>query len=350
MKRFILVLLTFMLLFFNVYAADLPIPDQIIKEGKKYQLNMNIVESTGYAVYGSPEDVPDNDKDTATEQYRYLGFDLNGNLFSNIEFPDDANSGRADRDRNWIKEPWEVKGENGKFLCKKSNINRDSDAVEWLDRLEIGGEWTGSKLIDYFNIQSPGGDYSTGSARGWHTVNNKPWYKTFVIPPMIKLVTNNKELGYFCMDDLGNPRYLHYNKKNEKVTFKIYEFATPDEIYDYHVMPSDSELYKTETIDFSKTDKYWIDLELKNPKVIGKGESFSTGYYITTSESNYQKGVIIRQYYESKGQNWGTDFHKAYYPDSSEYDNKNVMQKQSPSKWNPVYQPDRYGYFWVTIH
>lgn len=36
--------------------------------------------------------------------------------------------------------------------------------------------------------------------------------------------------------------------------------------------------------------------------------------------------------------------------DSYDYDNKNVMQKQSPSKWNPVYQPDRYGYFWVTIH
>ncbi len=344
MRKIIPLFIVLILVSNLVFADGLPVPDQITVSGKVYKLNMDIVKSQGFAVYGTPVDVKDNDYDTGTNQYRYLGFDLNGNNFSNAYYPDDANSGREDWEKVWIKEPWL------KELCKRTKYYQDPDADKWLDRLNIGHGWTGSKLIDYFNIQSPGGDYFTGSARGWHTVNNKPWYKTFVIPPEIKLVTINKELGYFCMDDIGSPRYLHYNKKNEKVTFKIYEFATPDEIYDYHVMPSDSELYKTETIDFSKTDKFWIDLELKNPKVIGKGESFSTGYYITTSESNYQKGVIIRQYYESKGQNWGTDFHKAYYPDSSEYDNKNVMQKQSPSKWNPVYQPDRYGYFWVTIH
>lgn len=217
MRRIIIVLAVLMASLCLVHADELPVPQQIVRQGIVYKLNMDIVNSKGYAVYGFPNNISGNELKNG--QYRYLGYDINGNLFSNKEFPDDADSGREDWEKDWIKYPWKETDKNGDVLTKKSMYNRDPRAARWLDSLNIGHGWTGEKLLDYFNIQSPAGDYFTGSARGWHESTGKIWYKTFVMDPEKKLTDSNQNSGIIIGYEPNTVISVNNNGIDERTTF-----------------------------------------------------------------------------------------------------------------------------------
>ncbi|MCT4563319.1 MAG: hypothetical protein N4A68_03185, partial [Maledivibacter sp.] len=168
------------------------------EEGKK----------NGFAVYGIPEDVPDNDyknkqgqivsKDDDGAIPRYLGYDLNGNPFTNEAFPPDVKTGLKVWEKNWIPQPWNTDIKNQKQPRQNKYNWKEpyrSEAITWLNQLSWAGKngWTGEKLIDHFMIQSPQSDYTQGSFVGWHDYNGKVLYQTFTIPPKEKINFNEVE-------------------------------------------------------------------------------------------------------------------------------------------------------------
>lgn len=230
MKKLILIVLAAVILLSLIiaHADELPVPEQIKVGGEVYNLNMDIVKSDGYAVYGSHEDIPNNDYREG--EYRYLGFNMYGSRFYNFEFPWDSDSGRTDAERAWIEKPWTVIGNNGPLEIKKSKLNENPQAVEWLDSLNIGGGWTGEKLLDYFNIQSPVTDYTAGSIVGWHFNAGTYWYKTFYLPPLKKIdltgELNSEESIVFTVN--------HYEKGTENEVYPsdvLTNPQSPAEVY-----------------------------------------------------------------------------------------------------------------------
>ncbi|SKC83024.1 Athe_2463 domain-containing protein [Maledivibacter halophilus] len=178
----------------------------IPEETSKGKLNEE-GKKKGFAVYGSPEDVSGNDyknkqgkivsKDYKEAIPRYLGYDLNGNPFTNEAFPPDVETGLEPWEKIWIDFPWK-KDINNQKQPKKSKYNEidpyRAEAISWLNQLDWAGKngWTGEKLIDHFMIQSPQADYTQGSAVGWHEYidengNKRILYQTFTIPPKEKI-------------------------------------------------------------------------------------------------------------------------------------------------------------------
>lgn len=149
----------------------------------KLYLNEDLIQKRALFVYGVPEDVPNNE--VRHGHYRYLGYDVNGSLFSNEWFPNDVNTGLEPWQKQWVLKPW---GENP---SETPLYNLHKDAAFWLDLLswsktyEPRSKWDGETLVNYLSIQSPPGDFTPGSARGWHVYNGTLLYQTFTIPPPV---------------------------------------------------------------------------------------------------------------------------------------------------------------------
>ncbi|SKC68665.1 Athe_2463 domain-containing protein [Maledivibacter halophilus] len=155
--------------------------------GKNYNLNEKILNEKGYLVYGDHSSIKPNDYEKG--QYRYLGYDLNKNPFTNESFPPDVETGLEPWEKIWIKNPW-LKDIDNQKQPKDNDYNDNPEAITWLNQLKWAGKngWTGEKLIDHFMIQSPQTDYAQGSFVGWHEYidengNKRILYQTFNIPP-----------------------------------------------------------------------------------------------------------------------------------------------------------------------
>lgn len=171
------------------------IPDSITASGKVYKINFDIFMEKGFIVYGTPSNISSNDSKVDSKgitQHRYLGYDINGNPFSNIDFPNDINIAVPVWEKKWIMNPW------AQGFCSKSTYNKtSSEGTKYLDLLQHEGEywwgkkdannltWTPDMLINYFNIMSPVGNYTPGTARGWHMYNGNEYYQTFILMPQL---------------------------------------------------------------------------------------------------------------------------------------------------------------------
>lgn len=84
-----------------ISEEDFPVPFEIPNlndsDGEPYELNKEIVEKDGYAVYGDYTDVPGND--CKNGEWRYLGYDIYGQRFANFDFPWESDSHREDYER-----------------------------------------------------------------------------------------------------------------------------------------------------------------------------------------------------------------------------------------------------------
>lgn len=221
MKRAAAVILLLALLFSGlpVYAAsDDDAYTYFANSGKNLKgqsLNIEITRTTGYLIFGTPEQVPENGQKKGLDgkqQWRYFGFDIMGNPFSNMYFPNDADSGRQPWEKQWIENPWDTKNSGGLFLCRRSELWRDPMAQVWLDKITPAWPgWDGSKFHDYLNIQSPPTNYTPGSARGWHMVAGKAWYQTFVLAPLTEMdfEANDLSITGLTLDEQegDNPLY-----------------------------------------------------------------------------------------------------------------------------------------------
>jgi len=184
--------------YFNKDGRLIPIPQNVKEDiklnGKAYNLNFEVFKSKGYIVYGSAADIENNDikiDSNKITQYRYLGFDVNGNNYANVEFPEDVNLGLMPWEKNWIYAPW---SSSAGYKCKQSIVNRfyPEKTKKYLELISHKGQywagkngWTASKLVNYLNIQSPPTDISPGTAIGWHKENGNTYYEIFMLIPKL---------------------------------------------------------------------------------------------------------------------------------------------------------------------
>ncbi len=93
-------------LFINNIVIHSKFEYRIFKDDKFYKANMDIYNKDKEAhkafkiVYGIPKDVSSNEKD-AKGEWRYLGFDMNGNVVSNEDFTNDREIGGDEKFTEW---------------------------------------------------------------------------------------------------------------------------------------------------------------------------------------------------------------------------------------------------------
>jgi len=136
-----------------------------------YLFNSEIWENPKYhlIVYGGYSDIRGNDlgfnDNLGTWEYRYLGYDLAGNPFSNTRFPNDAESSVPRADKNWVYEPWNA------GLCEATKYSDDKRCEDEINRLADYLGWSpGNRgvFFKYGNVQSWATLLAPGSFRMWH--------------------------------------------------------------------------------------------------------------------------------------------------------------------------------------
>lgn len=149
-------------------------------------------------VYGCISDVPGNNKKDA--QWRYLGWDIDGQYYRNWKFPPDSSATKHVA-KNWIYKPWNTTKGFEKNI-NPSSLNENADAPTWLTQMDDpynesptflqsynkrkGTSWTGVTLKDYVIIQQRPTDFSPGVIQMWNewTPDGSWWYEMFTIPPL----------------------------------------------------------------------------------------------------------------------------------------------------------------------
>lgn len=202
--------------------------------GQTYPLDWKKLDQEKLVVYGGPEDIqkdPDynQDYDSSTKQYRYLGYGSGKNAYFNKDFPPDATATTDVSTRDWIKEPWE-KTLNSSYPNKQAEWywqTSSEQRAEWLkgiydkytkNTVNKAGNWTKfpkpwNEYIDQFFVwQQQPGPLFPGTVTGWHTRGSTDWYDTFYISPTETLVG----------DMAINPFDAQVNEANRTVGINIW--------------------------------------------------------------------------------------------------------------------------------
>ncbi len=187
------------------------------KNVKGHPLNATIFIDKGILVYGNwssvgkkndfkfhsqyptenPKGKPYYELNGKTGEYRYHGFDMEGNLYTNIDFPKDVDLGKSGAEKNWIYRPFtEHKGRaplaSNSTYSKWALGDNDNPKViintrQWINRMvrfPINSlDHSSKEPYDYIHVLSPSGIRTVGEGRMWHVdANNRRWYQTFSIP------------------------------------------------------------------------------------------------------------------------------------------------------------------------
>ncbi|MGN8772317.1 fibronectin type III domain-containing protein [Paenibacillus barengoltzii] len=199
-----------------------------------YPLDWNKLDQEKLVVYGGPDDIqknPDYDQeyDSSTKQYRYLGYGSGKNAYFNKDFPPDATATTDVSTRDWIKEPWE-KTLNSSYPNKQAEWywqTSSEQRAEWLkgiydkytnNTVNKAGNWTKfptpwNEYIDQFFVwQQQPGPLFPGTVTGWHTRASGDWYDTFYVSPTETLVG----------DMAINPFDAQVNEANRTVGINIW--------------------------------------------------------------------------------------------------------------------------------
>jgi len=173
----------------------------------RLELNPELYNDLGLLVYGSPFDLQKNDfkaveggyyrHGNIPGEYRYHGYSMDGNVFTNQRFPNDAESGTPMSFKKWIHLPWQSL--SGVYASALNNAALSGDPVvqSWFDRA------LPFPLLNSSNPEAPmrGGSYlpeahlvvlSTPSAgmpgegRLWHYVDDRRWYQTVSLPDVVQ--------------------------------------------------------------------------------------------------------------------------------------------------------------------
>lgn len=313
--------------------------------------------------------------DFSKDEYRYLGYTMSDANFTNYMYPDDTSGKSAYYNRgynkeNLVKEPWYNKKTRKHFavtdskglsadnrFCGKAEFEqyiKEGLRIRSRDEMSRQGirvdyptiDFTAEQIesinwYEYTYIIQPPTDYSWGS--GVLFRNNGAGYLTIPIPPNRygevppEPTPTEEEIGVFLNEFNDHFYYEHIGKG--RATFRIYKFANADKVIsDYTKKPNGAELVEEVQHIFSNGN-FVYSLVGENPYTAGGGKDYNTGYYITSSETDFRKGVLIR--WCCKEGSVGVDFHKGYYPKTGKYDNVNV----SSFFQGLMFTEDNYGYF-----
>ncbi len=211
------------------------IPDTKTFYGSTYSLNKELLFDSGITsvsgleygiiVYspGSLNSISGNEYKSG--EWRYLGYDMVGNKFSNPDFPNDADSGRYPSQKDWV-DVYERELELASTYFKTSK----TQCEEWLSTMIWQREKSGEVQMDpnqpesyadygsfylanKFHILIAPGPYTMGAAKGWHKISSgKLYYQTFIIPPI---------------EELPKPiPVIHSIDANFKAENKVYEYGS----------------------------------------------------------------------------------------------------------------------------
>jgi len=165
---------------------------------EKFLLNQSNIGSN-VIVYGCPLDIDPSTQDLKKGQYRYLGWDYEGNLYRNWMFESDSNATKSVA-KNWVKEPWKTEVGKSKNISPTHLSNNAVLAASWLTEMKDpyghsktflesynklkGTNWTGDILLDYVIIQQARTKFSPGVVQMWNIwqPDGSWWYEVFTIP------------------------------------------------------------------------------------------------------------------------------------------------------------------------
>lgn len=179
---------------------DIPLKNSKGALNEKFLLNQsNIGQSV--IVYGCPSDFDANDGqdyDAKKGQWRYLGWDYEGNIYRNWKFRPDSNETKSVA-KNWVKSPWSTATGKNKNI-QQTSLSFHQDVNKWLtdtadpyghsktflesyNKLK-GTNWNADTLWDYVVIQQARTKFSPGVIQMWNIwqPDGSWWYEIFTIP------------------------------------------------------------------------------------------------------------------------------------------------------------------------
>lgn len=227
--------------------GDIPPRYKIIK-GTKLYINYRLWKHQHILCYGNYKHVPGNDFKNSTQvssnvtvkgkgyykkdgkygEYRYHGYDVNGNYLANFQFEPDIKGSRFD-ERDWIKDPWV----NLPVNLRPSTISiYNRAAIEdrlytdpsvkpgvqnWINKsleqyggVPLYGDAVDPEVYRYMYIESAPTTMGPGQGRMWHMgrVYRRPFYQTLSIPKIeakqnVPVVAEIKPLTQLEVVDVG---------------------------------------------------------------------------------------------------------------------------------------------------
>ncbi|NSW91262.1 MAG: hypothetical protein HPY74_11440 [Firmicutes bacterium] len=189
-------------------------PKAITVNGSMFPFNYRLWFAKNIVVYGDssvcnpgPNDFkPESDspygvgyysKNGVRGEYRYHGFDVAGNRYSNTWFTIDTTTTSSINDNRWLYRPWDKTTHN---LVNRSPYNEaaewpvNEDNIKtkaWINRpIQKDGvtlTFENAEMPNireasaYIHIMSPPSINYPGEGKAWHLYNNKIYYRTFTI-------------------------------------------------------------------------------------------------------------------------------------------------------------------------
>lgn len=181
------------------------VPDRIKVGGGTYSLNESLWYSEGIIAYGITANVNAANQTTGSPnykngQYRYWGYDVNGGLYGNDNFPRDSDSGTAAYNKDWltiaqIRVNQTAINYIGKFAMEAgfSHGEKYDTASAFLDE---NPAWRGAGIDEdyilehfYFNSVLSDSGLTRGQFIGVHRsrYDNKLYYQTFSVKGEVML-------------------------------------------------------------------------------------------------------------------------------------------------------------------
>ncbi|MCK9471270.1 MAG: hypothetical protein M0Q88_05915 [Bacilli bacterium] len=151
-------------------------------------VNSQLFIEKGIIAFGDPSKIPGNTKDPKTGEWRYNGYDINGNLYTNEKFLPDADSGRDANQKNWLSIDQISTNQSAKNLIGYNSRTSDftqkqiDDANKLLQNPQFKGMTVEDILKNFVHTQESS-EYGQGSFVGVHKDSNgKLWYQSFTVP------------------------------------------------------------------------------------------------------------------------------------------------------------------------
>ncbi len=190
-------------------------------------------------------------------EWKYLGFDVNGEVFSNMWMINVATV-TTFRERNWIKEPWSDKNEVNKRLTANTSTYNNAayndslhyshqtvqklkdwmyntfNSVNKFSGIPDGKGHYDPNVYKYLYVQSAPTIQYSGSGKMWHVrPTGSIWYQTFSIP----ILKNNKyDLPINCYVSLASslpsiPESGEQDSQRVRLQFKVQGVLEDDAYY-----------------------------------------------------------------------------------------------------------------------
>lgn len=173
----------------------------------RLKLNPELFSDLRLLVYGDPFDLQNNDFKAVEGgyyrhggipgEYRYHGYSVDGNVFTNQRFPNDAESGTPMSFKKWIYLPWQSL--SGVYASALNNAALAGDPVvqSWFDKALTfpllnssspdapmrGGSFLPEAHLAVLSTPSAG---MPGEGRLWHFVDDRRWYQTVSLPDVVQ--------------------------------------------------------------------------------------------------------------------------------------------------------------------